>query len=82
MILRETGLVRVAGVLIGVAAAAAVTQYVRTMLYGLEPMDPVAFGAAVAGDGWRRIRRGGVGRRRLRREWIRCLRYGMSDRAL
>jgi ABC-type antimicrobial peptide transport system permease subunit len=48
MILRETGLVTVAGVLIGVTAAAALTRYVRTMLYGLEPMDPLAFGAAVA----------------------------------
>jgi predicted permease len=48
MILRETVLLTILGILPGIAGAAALTRYVRTMLYGLEPFDPLTFTTAVA----------------------------------
>jgi predicted permease len=48
MILRETVLLTIIGIVPGIAAAAALTRYVRTMLYGLEPFDLLTFTTAVA----------------------------------
>jgi predicted permease len=48
MILRETGLLLLAGLVGGVFLAAAGTQLIATRLYGLAPTDPVAIGVAVA----------------------------------
>jgi ABC-type antimicrobial peptide transport system permease subunit len=48
MILRETGLLLVAGLVAGVALAAAGMRFIGSRLYGLAPMDPVALGAAIA----------------------------------
>ncbi len=48
MILGETGRMTVLGVLAGVGAALGLTRLVKTMLYGLEPYDPLTLiGAAV-----------------------------------
>jgi ABC-type antimicrobial peptide transport system permease subunit len=47
MILRETAVLAAAGVLIGIAAAAGLTRYVGSMLYGLKPSDPLTLGGAV-----------------------------------
>jgi ABC-type antimicrobial peptide transport system permease subunit len=38
----------VIGVVLGVAAAIAATRVLESFLFGVEPVDPVAFGAAVA----------------------------------
>jgi putative ABC transport system permease protein len=48
MILRETGLLLVAGLVAGTFLSAAGTQFIASRLYGLAPTDPVAIGAAVA----------------------------------
>jgi ABC-type antimicrobial peptide transport system permease subunit len=48
MILRETVLLTIIGILPGIAGAAALTRYVRAMLYGLEPFDPLTFTTSVA----------------------------------
>jgi predicted permease len=48
MILRETGLLLLAGLTAGTMLAAAGTQLIATRLYGLAPTDPVAIGVAVA----------------------------------
>lgn len=48
MILRECAWLAGLGLAIGLAGAALATGYVRTMLYGLTPADPIALGAAVA----------------------------------
>lgn len=47
MILRETAVLAGAGVVIGGAAAAGLTRYIRSMLYGLTPYDPVVLGGAI-----------------------------------
>jgi predicted permease len=47
IILRETVLLTIIGVVLGIAGAAALTRYVRAMLYGLEPFDPVTFCTAI-----------------------------------
>jgi predicted permease len=47
MILRETGLLLLAGLVAGMFLAAAATQLLATRLYGLAPTDPVAIGVAV-----------------------------------
>jgi len=47
MILRETALLAAAGIVLGIGATAAVTRYIGSMLYGLQPSDPLSFGAAV-----------------------------------
>jgi ABC-type antimicrobial peptide transport system permease subunit len=48
MILRETGLLLLAGLVGGMFLAAAATQLIATRLYGLAPTDPIAIGVAVA----------------------------------
>ena len=48
MILREAASLAALGAVLGVVAAAALSRYVRAMLYGITPDDPVAIGAAVA----------------------------------
>lgn len=48
MILRETGLLLLAGLVAGTFLAAAGTQLIATRLYGLAPTDPVTIGVAVA----------------------------------
>jgi ABC-type antimicrobial peptide transport system permease subunit len=48
MILRETGLLLLAGLVAGTFLAAAGTQLIAHRLYGLAPTDPVAIGVAVA----------------------------------
>jgi ABC-type antimicrobial peptide transport system permease subunit len=47
MILRETALLAAAGITIGILASVALTRYIRGMLYGLTPSDPLALGGAV-----------------------------------
>jgi predicted permease len=47
MILRETALLAGAGVVIGIAAAAGLSRYIRSMLYGLQASDPLTFAGAV-----------------------------------
>jgi predicted permease len=47
MILGETALLAGAGVAIGIAAAAGLSRYIRSMLYGLQPSDPLTFAGAV-----------------------------------
>ena len=44
--LRQTILATVAGLAIGLAAAAALTRYLEAMLFGITPLDPVTFIAA------------------------------------
>ena len=48
MILRETGLLLVVGLVAGVALSAAGMRLIASRLYGLAPTDPLAFGAAIA----------------------------------
>jgi predicted permease len=48
MILRETFGLAGAGVALGLLAAAGLARYVESLLYGLEPFDPVTAGVAVA----------------------------------
>jgi predicted permease len=47
MILRETALLAGTGAVIGILAAAGLTRYISSMLYGLKPSDPLTFGGAV-----------------------------------
>jgi predicted permease len=47
MIARETALVVAIGAATGVAAAIGLTRYVRSMLFGIEPIDPPTIAAAV-----------------------------------
>jgi predicted permease len=47
MMLRETGLLLLAGLVAGTFLAAAVTRVIATRLYGLAPTDPVTIGVAV-----------------------------------
>jgi predicted permease len=46
--LRQTILATVAGLAIGLAAAAMLTRYLEAMLFGITPLDPVTFVAAPA----------------------------------
>jgi ABC-type antimicrobial peptide transport system permease subunit len=48
MVLRETLWLVIAGVIIGVPAALAVTRLVASLLYGLKPTDPITVVVAVA----------------------------------
>jgi ABC-type antimicrobial peptide transport system permease subunit len=48
MILRETGLLLIAGFIAGAALSVAGIRFIATRLYGLAPTDPVAIGVAVA----------------------------------
>jgi predicted permease len=45
MILRESGWLAGAGVVVGVGAALALTRLVKSMLYGVQPWDPVTLAA-------------------------------------
>ena len=45
MILRESGWLASAGVVVGVAAALALTRLVKSMLYGVQPWDPTTLAA-------------------------------------
>jgi predicted permease len=47
MILGETALLAGVGVVIGIAAAAGLSRFIRSMLYGLQPSDPLTFAGAV-----------------------------------
>lgn len=46
LVLRQGVLLAGIGVLVGLAAAAALTRLLRGLLYGIAPTDPLAFGAA------------------------------------
>jgi putative ABC transport system permease protein len=48
MILREASSLAALGAVIGVVAAALLSRYVRALLFGVSPGDPVTFIAAVA----------------------------------
>jgi ABC-type antimicrobial peptide transport system permease subunit len=48
MILRETGLLLIAGFVAGTLVSAAGVRLIATRLYGLAPTDPVVIGMAVA----------------------------------
>ena len=48
MILREASTLAALGAAIGVAAAAALSRYIRAMLFGITPADPATIGGAVA----------------------------------
>ena len=43
---RQTLLMVVAGIAVGVAIAAAVTRYLQALLFGITPLDPISFVAA------------------------------------
>ena len=43
LVLKQALLVTAAGILLGVAGAAAITRYLEGMLFGLTPMDPATF---------------------------------------
>ena len=43
LVLRQTSVSTLAGIVLGLAAAAAVTRYLDWMLFGLEPLDPATF---------------------------------------
>ena len=45
LILGEGGKLAVTGVAIGIVASHLVTQFLRTLLYGITPTDPLTFGA-------------------------------------
>jgi ABC-type antimicrobial peptide transport system permease subunit len=45
--MRQTVMVTAAGLVIGVAAAAALTRLMRTLLYEVEPGDPLTFAGGV-----------------------------------
>jgi len=48
MILREASSLAVAGAAMGVLSAAALSRYIRAMLFGITPADPATIGGAVA----------------------------------
>jgi ABC-type antimicrobial peptide transport system permease subunit len=48
MILREASSLVALGAVIGVAAAVALSRYVRAMLFGITPVDPATLAGAVA----------------------------------
>ena len=47
MILREVMLLAVVGTVIGVTAAAGLTRYLQSMLFGIQPIDPATISLAV-----------------------------------
>ena len=49
MILRETGVLLVVGLIVGGAVSVAAIRLITSRLYGLSPNDPATFAAAVAG---------------------------------
>jgi predicted permease len=48
MILRESGLLAGAGIVTGVAAALTLTRMVKSMLYGIQPYDPLTLAGGVS----------------------------------
>ena len=60
LVLRQTLLLTAAGILIGIAGAAALVRYLEGMLFGLTPLDPTTWVGVV---GAVRDRRGGCGLR-------------------
>jgi putative ABC transport system permease protein len=48
LVLKDSMVTTAAGVILGLAGAAALTQYLEGMLFALTPLDPLTF-AAVAG---------------------------------
>jgi putative ABC transport system permease protein len=48
LVLRQGLIPTVAGLLLGIAAAAATTRYLASLLFGIEARDPVSFSAAAA----------------------------------
>jgi ABC-type antimicrobial peptide transport system permease subunit len=46
LVLRSGGALAVAGIIIGLAAALALTRYMAGMLFGVTPLDPVTYVAA------------------------------------
>lgn len=48
MVLGETLIIALAGIVIGLAGAAALTRYLQSMLYRVHPDDPFSFGLAAA----------------------------------
>ena len=51
MVLRESGLLLAAGVLVGVGLAALMARWAASLLFGLEPYDPISFLMAIAALG-------------------------------
>jgi ABC-type antimicrobial peptide transport system permease subunit len=47
-VLRDTAAMAVGGIVVGAVGAAFVTRYLQATLYGVTPMDPVAYGAGAA----------------------------------
>jgi putative ABC transport system permease protein len=47
MILKEGGALALAGIVAGVAAALVLTRFMASLLYGVKPWDPAAFGSVV-----------------------------------
>jgi ABC-type antimicrobial peptide transport system permease subunit len=45
--LRESGWLAVGGIVIGLGGALALARLVKSMLYGIQPNDPVTLGAGV-----------------------------------
>jgi putative ABC transport system permease protein len=45
LVLGQTGILTLTGIVLGLAAAAGVTRYLDWMLFGLVPLDPMTFGA-------------------------------------
>lgn len=48
LVLRQTGLLVAIGVALGLAGAAALSRYVASVLFGVQPLDPLALTAAAA----------------------------------
>jgi predicted permease len=48
MILRESGLLAIAGIVAGVGAALTLTRMVKSMLYGIQPYDPLTLAGGVS----------------------------------
>jgi len=48
MILREASSLAAVGAVIGAAVTAALSRYIRAMLFGITPADPVTIAGAVA----------------------------------
>jgi ABC-type antimicrobial peptide transport system permease subunit len=51
MVLRESGRVSVAGLVVGLAGALAVTTVLRSLLYDVGPRDPLSFALATIAAG-------------------------------
>jgi predicted permease len=79
MILREASSLAALGTVIGVVAAAALSRYVRAMLFGITPADPATLFAAVAAMMLVAVLAGSQPARR--RDSIRWPRSGMTDAA-